>query len=177
MTLQIGVSLYHRDHYSQGRNRQIFGYEAYHWALLITPDEGQSEHDCDAYDATDTNIWDPVTFRMTNPTMDWHFRAKRGFDPEEEIKLIGQVVIGVLPTDVSRDELEDFFRGIPLPEKNRDPQQSCVTWLTNAIRALQKKEWIRSFDVDRFKDWALRCADEKHGSKNSSRMKVETYLP
>jgi hypothetical protein len=156
--LEIAVSFYDRDHYSRGRNRQIFGYEAYHWAVMVVP-KGNKGRTCKAYDTTDASEYDPVTHRLTNPTMEWKFRTKT-VDPKLSKKLLGCVVIGTAPPGVSFDDLDAFFASIPMPQKNKDPQQSCVTWAVNALVRMQEKGWVAAFDIDRFKDWALAYADE-----------------
>jgi hypothetical protein len=175
MALEISVSLYHRDHFSTGRNRQVFGYEAFHWGIVVGPPGEQEGRVYDAYDTTDTSVLDPVTFRMTNPTMDWILRSKEGVNPALSVKLIGRVVIGTAPAHVTKADLKELFSQVPKPVKNTDPQQSCVTWVVRAIEALQKQGWIHEFDIAQFKDWVLAYADEVHSKDGSRRGKLETY--
>ncbi|KAM5355126.1 hypothetical protein ACJ41O_001772 [Fusarium nematophilum] len=175
MTRRIAVALHHRDRFSHGNARKTFGHEAYHWAIMAMPEESQGQDCCYSFDATDTSEIDPVTFRMTNPTMDWWFRAKENVDPAVSDKLIGRIVIGELSDEVSNAELRDFFERIPLPVKNTDPQQSCVTWATDAIRALQRRGWVREFEIGQFKDWALSYADERMKGADSREPSVKDY--
>ncbi|KID87956.1 hypothetical protein MAJ_10761, partial [Metarhizium majus ARSEF 297] len=170
----VTVALYHRDHFSQGNARRAFGYEAYHWGILIMPQTSQGQ-DCHVFDATDASDIDPVTFRMKNPTMDWWFRSKTDADPALGTKLIGRIVIGNVPDEVSKTELEGFFGKVPLPVKNTHPQQSCVTWVEDAIRTLQEEGWVREFDIHRFKDWALSYADERMKGEDSAEPPVQYY--
>jgi len=58
---------------------------------------------------------------------------------------------------------------VPLPVKDMDPQQSCVTWVTNAIQRLQGHGWVRGFDLGPFKDFALSSADHWNGLPGSSK--------
>ncbi|KAM0554025.1 hypothetical protein ACHAPJ_007100 [Fusarium lateritium] len=164
MFQSVTVALYHRDRFSQGRARRTFGYEAYHWAIVIMP-EVSDGRDCHEFDATDASEIDSVTFRINNPTMDWFFRPKINIDPMLSPKLLGRIVIGQIPDELSGDDLSDFFERVPLPVKNTHPQQSCVTWVINAIRASQEQEWVPAYDLDKLKDWALSYADER--MKNS----------
>ena len=176
MSLNIAVGLYHRDQYSLPEKRHIYGYEAYHWSILITPPISQGQ-DCQEYDATDSSEVDPITLRLNNPTMDWWFRAKPDVDPQSNIKMLGRVVIGQAPAEVSRSDLGDLFQQVPLPIKNQDPQQSCVTWVTNAIISLQEKKWVQTreaIDVEEFKRWALAYANKRHDDPGSSK-DVEEY--
>ncbi|RSL63552.1 hypothetical protein CEP54_005151 [Fusarium duplospermum] len=141
MTQLVALALHHRDNFSRGRSRKVFGYEAYHWGIIVMPEPSEGQ-DCYAYDATDASEIDPVTFRMNNPSMDWWFRVKENIDPTLSTKLIGRIVIGQVPDGVSSADLRSLFERVDLPVKNRHPQQSCVTWTLNAIQALQRQGWV-----------------------------------
>lgn len=157
---RVAVALYHRDGYSTGRNRLILGYEAFHWGILIMPAEGQGPYD--AYDATDRNEIDPATFRMENPNLDWWFDAKEGVvDTSRGGRLVGRVVIGGVPDGASACEVRAFLEGVPLPRRNQTPQQSCVTWVGNAIRALQGTGWAEGFSVGALMEGALAYGDDR----------------
>lgn len=118
---------------------EINGYEAFHWVILIIP-EGSERRQCKALDATDTSEVDHVTLRLKNPTMDGWFRPRDNVDPELSSKLMGLIVIGDTPREMSYTELRDFFQQrIPLPVKNMHPQQSCVTWVVHAIHEVQEE--------------------------------------
>ncbi|KAH7262794.1 hypothetical protein BKA59DRAFT_39470 [Fusarium tricinctum] len=160
MSRLITLALYDRDNFSRGNARRTFGYEAYHWGIIIMP-EGSQERDCIAFEATDASTIDPVTFRMNNPTMDWFMRRKDESDPEFGTKLLGCIIIGQVPDAISNAQLEALFGTVPLPVKNTHPQQSCVTWAIDAIRVLQKQGWASQFELNGFKDWALYYADER----------------
>ncbi|OAA51778.1 hypothetical protein NOR_00371 [Metarhizium rileyi] len=168
------VALSHRDNLSQGHSRRVFGCDAFHWGIVVMP-ENSHGRDCNAYEATDASEIDPVTFRMNNPHMDWWLRTREQIDPEVSSKLIGRVVIGQIPENVSDSQLHDFFLSIPLPVKNTNPQQSCVTWTVNAILALQSQNWAWNFDVEPFKVWALVYADKRMSGLDSKLPKVVTY--
>ncbi|KFA60005.1 hypothetical protein S40285_08693 [Stachybotrys chlorohalonatus IBT 40285] len=159
MKRHISVALYHRDHLSRGRTRKALGYEAFHWGIF-TMAEASNTEDCCAFEATDISEIDPVTWRMGNPSMDWWFRVKPNVDLTLDSKLLGRIVIGAIPSEVSDVDLEQFFRQIPLPAKNTYPQQSCVTWVLDAVRALQEKVWASAFDIEEFRAWALEYADD-----------------
>ncbi|KAH6969240.1 hypothetical protein DER45DRAFT_548859 [Fusarium avenaceum] len=174
MSRMITLALYDRGHFSRGNARQIFGYEAYHWGIIIMS-EGSQERDCIAFEATDASTIDPVTFRMSNPTMDWFMRMKDESDPEFSTKLLGRIIIGQVPDDVSNSQLEALFRTVPLPVKNTHPQQSCVTWAIDAIRVLQRKGWASQFELNGFKDWALYYADERMKTELSREPEIASY--
>ncbi|KAK3185935.1 hypothetical protein K4F52_005390 [Lecanicillium sp. MT-2017a] len=170
----IGVSLYDRDRFSRGHSRKVFGYEAYHWAIIIMPETGRGRKSR-VFDATDKAEMDPVTFRLDNPTMDWWFREKNDVDPDLSVKLLGRLVIGKVPSGVSGDEISELFEAVPLPVKNTHPQQSCVTWVVDAIRAMQEKGWVAAFDLDKFKDAALAYADSRL-PRTADTPEVKDYL-
>lgn len=174
MARLVALALNHRDNFSHGRSRQVFGYEAYHWAIMIMPEPSQGQ-DCCVFDATDASEIDPVTFRMNNPSMDWWFRVKENVDPTLIDKLIGRIVIGEVPGGVSSADLRRLFEGVELPVKNRHPQQSCVTWALNAIRALQRQGWVWEFEIDPFKDIALSYADERMKGRDSSEPSLKYF--
>ncbi|OAA80009.1 Protein kinase-like domain protein [Akanthomyces lecanii RCEF 1005] len=135
--LLVILALYHRDKLSHGNSRRFLGVKAYHWGILVTP-ASQRGSDSHAFAASDASDIDPVTFRLDDPNMDWFLDAKglaesKGLiDPARSGKLIGRLVVGEVPDDVTPQALHDFFATVPLPVKNTDPQQSCVTWAVAA---------------------------------------------
>ncbi|KAF4586027.1 serine threonine protein kinase [Ophiocordyceps camponoti-floridani] len=173
MAMLIAIALHHRDHFSHGKARQTFGNEAYHWTINITPEANQS-HGC-SFEATDATTIDPVTFRMTNPTMDWWFRHEEDVNLTSSPKLLGSVVIGEVADNMSSAQFRDFFARVRLPAKNTHPQQSCVTWVADAICALQERGWVTKFDIDQFKCWALSYADERMKGMASTEPIVKYY--
>jgi hypothetical protein len=174
MSKRAIVALYHRDHLSRGHYRRIFGYESYHWGFVITPENSQGQ-DSDSYEATDATELDPVTFRMNNPSMEWWLRCNESFEPEQNPKLIGRIIIGIVPEHISQDELKAFFKTVPLPVKDTEPQQSCVTWTIDAVKALQQKGWAYSFDIEKFKDWALAYADDRLRGSDAKEPQITVY--
>ena len=160
-TRQISVALYRRDPISTDpRKRRLYQHESYHWGILIS----QGDDVYDSYDATDTNTIDPITFRQENPTLGWWFRAIQGADPARSGRLLGRIIIGSVPSNKSRDDIQLFLDNVPLPERNKHPQQSCVTWVGNAIRTFHEAQWVENFNVRDFLDWALDYADERLGN-------------
>ncbi|CAK7237168.1 hypothetical protein SCUCBS95973_009870 [Sporothrix curviconia] len=158
-----------------GHMRQVFGFEAFHWSIMITP-EGLEGRSCSVFEATDASEIDPVTFRLNNPTMDWWFRDKYNVDPDLSSKMLGRIVIGNIPTAVSDKDVYALFQRVPLPKRNQDPQQSCVTWVVNAIDSLQQEGWVAKFDVAEFQTRALAYADNRMKEEASTEPKVKQYI-
>jgi hypothetical protein len=140
----------------------------------MVPEQSEGRHRW-AFEATDATEIDPVTFRMNNPAMAWWLRYKPDVDPELSSKLLGIVILGQTPDGLSFPEMRDIMEGVPLPVRNMNPQESCVTWVENAIRTLQDRGWIRGFDMDQFKDWALDYGDERMKKGDSRRPEIVQY--
>ncbi|EPE09013.1 serine threonine protein kinase [Ophiostoma piceae UAMH 11346] len=170
----LSVAVYDRGDYSRGRMRQVFEYEAYHWGLLMGP-EVPAAPDFWSFDATDASEIDPVTFRMTNPTMDWLFRARDSVDLDTNSIILGRMVIGEVPEGMLFSELRDLLRAVPLPERNREPQQSCVTWTVNAVKLLQERSLVPQFDLQTFKDQVLSYGDDRIKKEEALEPSVKYY--
>ncbi|KAF9768816.1 hypothetical protein IL306_013829 [Fusarium sp. DS 682] len=166
MVQQVAVALYDRGNFFRGDKRRVFGYEAYHWGIVIMPENHQAQ-DYHAFCATDVSEINPVTFRMRNPSMSWWLRSEENINPGEGAKPLGCIVIGEIPDDITFAQLDEFFNSISLPVKNTHPQQSCVTWIIEAIHALQEKDWVPQFELEQFKDSAVSYADERMSGSNS----------
>lgn len=188
--MSLAVGIYHRDRFSSGNSRRVFGYGAFHWGILFIPSFGSSNPSSSlsfsteseeyyAYDSTDATALDPVTFRVVNPSMDWWFRSKK-VTPDESTKLIGRIIL-TTNSDLAGDDVQAALKSVPLPVKNTHPQQNCVTWTEDALKEMQDKEWVAQFDVAEFKDWALSKADEWIKGKTTdeavNNVQTVTYSP
>lgn len=169
----LAVSLFHRDNLSHGKSRRILSSGAYHWGIFVVHGSKEAPT-CDVYDATDAAEIDPETWRMANPTMDWWLRIRPSFSLETDEKLLGYVIIGDVPDEVSNTDLKQLFEEVPLPVKNTHPQQSCVTWVVDAVSEIRRKGWAWDFDVDKLKDFALSFADRRLEGRETS--KCVAYL-
>ena len=172
----IAVGTYHRDHFSRGNARKTFCYAAFHWGIiLMSASDRDGQQPYQSFDATDAIELDPVTFRMTNPTMDWWFRVREGVDPAVPSKLIGRIIIGNVPDEISSADVKNHLEKALLPIKNTHPQQSCVTGVADAIEALQTQDWAKQFDVVRFQDEALAYGDETIKGDGSEEPSIKYY--
>lgn len=151
------VTLHYRDKFSLGEHRQRLGFAAYHWGLLIKDPTGNS---CNAYDATDAIDLDPVTGEDRNPERNWLFRVKDNVDMLQISRLLGMVMIGKVPNEVTDGEIQAHLDSVPLPIKNAVPEQNCVSWTRDAIQKLQAQGIAEQFDIDQFVTDALAFADE-----------------
>ncbi|KAH8178366.1 serine/threonine protein kinase [Sarocladium implicatum] len=177
MSRLIAVALYHRDHFSKGQARRTFGADGFHWAIaIIVPGAEEAAGGRRVFDATDASEIDPATFRLNNPSMEWWFRDQQTADPTLAAKLLGQLVIGQVPAEAQPDELRDFFEAIPLPVKDSNPQESCRTWVLDAIRALQKRGWAPAFDLQNFEDEAVAYADRRLEDTDSKEPSLKYFV-
>ncbi|KEY73343.1 hypothetical protein S7711_01457 [Stachybotrys chartarum IBT 7711] len=177
MTRIISVALYSRGGpVAAGGSQKPLGSKTYHWGILVSP-EKSTGRDCAAYHATDKSYLDTTTYRMVNPEMKWYFEAKENIDPELSTKLVGHLVIGKVPDKATAADIKALFNSVPLPVKNQNPQQSCKTWIANAILALQKLKWASTFDVKKFMDYAVLYADERMKGTTSKEPKMKVYVP
>ncbi|TWU73131.1 hypothetical protein ED733_001230 [Metarhizium rileyi] len=160
-TIQVAVALYRRVPISSDpRRRQIYQHEAYHWGILIITSENYN-YAYDAYDATDKNEINPNTLRQEKPRGDWWFHGRTDVDPTRSGKFLGYIIIGTLPPEVTRANVGNFLEGVTLPKRNVNPQESCVTWVANAIRKFREYQYVNEFSVGKFLDWALVFADQR----------------
>lgn len=159
---RIALALFHRDHLSRGKNRQMLGYEALHWGIFVIPVNDEiSPQACEAFDATDAAEIDPATWRMSNPTMDWWLRIRPVEDIELYDKLLGYIILGEISRQVPIADLRQSLKDVPLPIKNMHPQQSCVTWAVQVVLSFQEKGWLPKFEVKDVKEFAVAFADKR----------------
>ncbi|CAG8921750.1 unnamed protein product [Penicillium salamii] len=168
---QVFLALHHRASLSIGENRQRLGYAAYHWGILVSPKISKGP-DYYVFDVSDGILLDPVNRVNLNPNGDWHFREKANMDPEENGNLLGRVMIGKVPNEVTYAEIHDFLRTIPLPQKGVLPEQNCVTWTRAAICRLQENGLVEKFDLNRFMDESLAFADQRLQNLNTTPARI-----
>lgn len=129
---RVIITIHHRDELSLGDNRNQLGLSAYHWGILIQPKNPKGS-DSTAYDISDAARPDPITRQDLNPNRDWHFRPKPGVNPVLSGRLLGKVMIGKVPNNLTDAGIEAILKEVPLPAKNAKPVQNCVTWILTAV--------------------------------------------
>ncbi|KAH9987338.1 hypothetical protein F4779DRAFT_285834 [Xylariaceae sp. FL0662B] len=155
---KICVALYDRGQWSRGRQRQVQGLMAYHWGILVKPEQSTGP-DCWSFEATDDNILDTTTYRYNNPTMDWWFKNRSDADPMRSSRLVVLVKIGQTPEGLSFEGMKDILKTVPMPLRHQVEQQSCVTWVENAISTLQSYGYVPEFAIPAFMERAIGHAD------------------
>lgn len=75
-----------------------------------------------------------------------------------------------MPKNLTSDAVRDLLESLPLPVKGRTPEENCVTWIRNAIEALQQAGCAEQLDVDSVLTSAIRQGDKvmKNGRPRKS---------
>ncbi|KAJ5473493.1 hypothetical protein N7475_003059 [Penicillium sp. IBT 31633x] len=168
---QVFLSLYHRDSLSLSNNRQRLGYAAYHWGIIVAPKNSKGSN-CYVFDVSDGIILDSVNRVNLNPDGDWHFRERANVHPERSGHLLGMVMIGKVPNEISYAQIRGILELIPLPRKDALPEQNCVSWTKAAISRLQENSLVEKFELDRFMDESLAFADQRLRSTESTSPRI-----
>ncbi|OJZ80909.1 hypothetical protein ASPFODRAFT_704145 [Aspergillus luchuensis CBS 106.47] len=171
---RVLISIHHRDESSLGDNRPRLGFSAFHWGFLIQPKHSSGD-DTDAYDISDASVPDPITRLDTNPNHDWKFRVKKRVDIMGSGRLLGRIMIGKVPNNVTSTEIENVLASVPFPIKGTE--ENCVSWTMDAIRALQEVKLAEAFDVDQFMVKGLELADKWLGQANPKNFHNHTQRP
>jgi hypothetical protein len=151
---RVILTIHHRDELSLGSNRTQLGYAACHWGILIQPKKPKGSSS-NAYDVSNGAKPDPITRQDLNPNFEWRFRTSLRVNHRLSGHLLGRVMIGKVPNNVTDAQIEAILGAVPLPVKNATPEQNCVTWILAAIRALQQHGLAEAFDVNQFLASAL----------------------
>ncbi|KAK7698856.1 hypothetical protein SLS57_012499 [Botryosphaeria dothidea] len=175
---RVVIAVYHRDQESLGPNRQRLGHAAYHWAILIIPKSGGGPV-CWAFDVT--NGAKPATGLNTqdlNPHGDWWYRSRTDADKERSSHLLAMAMIGKLPPGVFFGDVDSVLRQLPVPQRHQIPEENCVSWTRDAIRALERAGYSENLSVEHVMNSGLRFADEvMNRSKNAQTVQNLTKRP
>jgi hypothetical protein len=157
---RVFLTIHHRNELSLGENRRKLRHGAYHWGILVSPKRpsGRSSY---AYDVTDGVRLDPDRRLDLNPDRNWYFRESPLVNPEISSHLLVRIMIGKVPHHVPRTYIEAVLESIPLPSKKSQPQESCITWIKPAIKALQDLGLAEQFDIDNLMDYGLGLAQQR----------------
>jgi Family of unknown function (DUF6914) len=99
--------------------------ESFHVALLLMRKQPTNEVD-------DTVRYHVISKINPQREVVWSFVAEHGVRART-IKLVGLVLLGKIPPDVTQGHLEACLRSIPMDQDN--PMWNCTHWVMNAIEA------------------------------------------
>ncbi|OJD21612.1 hypothetical protein ACJ73_07050 [Blastomyces percursus] len=134
-------------------------YGAYHWELLLAPKKSNGRDNM-AYDVSDGVRLDSETGQDLNLERDWFFRIKNNVNPLDSGRLIGRVMIGKVPPQMTENDLEIILKDVALPDKELG--ERCRHWVWNAHihSTLQSASVIPNFEIEKFKVWILDYANQ-----------------
>ena len=90
----------------------------------------------------------PETRVGLNPNHDWNYRALDPVNPLGSGHFLVAIIIGKLPKGTTHDQVRTLLEQVSLPQKNQIPNQSCVTWVEQAILMLQQAAYADNIDID-----------------------------
>ncbi|KAF2222494.1 hypothetical protein BDZ85DRAFT_263755 [Elsinoe ampelina] len=156
------VTLQYRDRHSVGAERQRLGLSAFHWSVAVHIQTGD-KHQYHRYDVTDAIILNDAGEDI-NPDRNWVYRHQTTNTLTEVVRYLGAVRIpSASSTHVwISEDLDSFFRRLPVPKVSKEQEENCLTWARSAIDALREGGRVdQSFDVDEMMAFALTHADER----------------
>jgi len=106
--------------------------ESFHVALLLMRKQPTNEVD-------DTVRYHVISKINPQREVVWSFVAEHGVRART-IKLVGLVLLGKIPPDVTQGHLEACLRSIPMEQDN--PMWNCTHWVMNAIEILAQEKII-----------------------------------
>ncbi|EFE33887.1 uncharacterized protein ARB_07351 [Trichophyton benhamiae CBS 112371] len=81
--------------------------------------------------------------------------------------MLGRMMIGKLPKGITAHDVDTLLQRVALPRENATPVENCVTWIRAAIQALQEKQWVENFDIDKLMDHTLDESDKWYGANKN----------
>lgn len=73
-------------------------------------------------------------------------------------RLIGRVMIGKIPPQVTESQIENILDGVALP--NKELEERCRHWVWRALYVLQANSVIAHFDIEKLRIWLLGYANQ-----------------
>ncbi|KAJ5706321.1 hypothetical protein N7536_002010 [Penicillium majusculum] len=172
---RVFLSIQHRNSLSVGENRQRLGYAAYHWGILICSKKSKASS-CYFFDMSDGVLLEDSPNRVNlNPEFNWLFREKQISVPTTSARLLGMVMIGKVPNEVTWEQIHGLLAAVQVPKNNAVPEQDCVSWAKAAVCKLQEKGLTAKYnlDLDLLMDRSLAFADERIRNPESTPISID----
>ncbi|MCJ1448516.1 MAG: hypothetical protein MMC23_009033 [Stictis urceolatum] len=141
-----GISLVHSQ-------RDSMKHAAYHWAIYTESKHSQGTGQ--SYDVADEDSYVNIP-----GSGGWKYRYSPNVSRVNSRSMLGMLMIGKLPLNVTTAQLNQLMKEIPLPQEDKEPLQNCVSWTREAIGRLQQHGCAEVFDIESFMDDALAQADD-----------------
>ncbi|MCJ1395421.1 hypothetical protein MMC18_008307 [Xylographa bjoerkii] len=158
---RLWVRLQHRGSLTVGQKGQQLGPAAFHWSIMVSPKIpcGRESQVFDVSDGPVSGPPDANGVRLIvdqNPQHHWNFRTSSAVDPLPEPSLVLHIMIGKLEKPTTVQTVLNIVHNVPVPP-TRDGKENCVTWAIAAVKALQARKLVESFDTDKLMADATRA--------------------
>ncbi|CAK4033050.1 Hypothetical predicted protein [Lecanosticta acicola] len=141
---RIYLALYHRARHSFKEENVL---RRFHWAILIRPKASKRRNvDCSVFDATTCFHFAPDG-KVLNPNQEWWFRVRDHYDPLEDYRFLGAIMIGKLPEGKTIADVDVLLEEIELPQPCFDGTEDYTIWAADAVRALMERKWADKMNV------------------------------
>lgn len=135
------------------QDRAPDGRPRFHWGIVL-----QDKRERDLCTAIDVKLEDAYA-NLPN-SGGWRYNFHPNARTDRSLALLGMIMIGKMPPEVEVAQVGETLSGVPVPRLNVDPEESCRTWVMEAIPRLQEMGCAERFDVGGFVEYALRQGDE-----------------
>jgi hypothetical protein len=92
----------------------------------------------------------------------WRYDYRPKADYKKSTALIGRIMVGKLPNTTTPDQLSQILSRMPLPRRDVEPIENCVSWTRAALEELQKVGAAEPFNIAEFMDHAMGRASAWH---------------
>ncbi|KAI1750365.1 hypothetical protein F4782DRAFT_532474 [Xylaria castorea] len=169
---RVFVAAYFREGITSSEGSyELLQHARFHWAIWIEPKGSTGIGACYQAMKYDEFVNIPDSGR-------WQYEYINTADYTRSASMLGRIMVGKLPKDVSPELVADIlFGGVPLPAENNDAVENCVNWTMAALRELQLRGCVDNFDIQDFMDHALQRANSWYSNSSwRERNLKETYV-
>ncbi|KAI0444041.1 hypothetical protein F4803DRAFT_549617 [Xylaria telfairii] len=168
---RVFVAAYFREGITSSQwSEELLHHARFHWAIWTEPKGSTGTGSC--YQAMKYD-----EFINVPDWGGWQYEYIINADYTRSGSMLGRIMVGKLPNDVSPYLMADTLSSIPLPTENNHHVENCVNWTVAALQELQRRGWVDNFDTHRFMDHALRRANSWYSNSCwRERNLKETYV-
>lgn len=127
------------------------GYARFHWGIWIEPKGSRGK-------GTIYQVFYEPSYSNIACSGGWGFYKEIFEDKTIGLNMMGRIMVGKIPSDVTKEQVAALLSGIPLPKMDTEPIENCVSWTKDALAELQRRGWADQFDIESFMDHALERA-------------------
>lgn len=142
------MALYSRGGVTSATQSHELHYARFHWAIWTEPKGSTGMGSC-------YQVLKGDSFVNVPGSGGWRFDYSRTANYTRSNAMLGRIMVGKIPSNVSPDHVSAIVSRIPLPRDNVAPVENCVSWTMAALQELQRHSWVDDFNVQGFMDHAL----------------------